>query len=133
MKKVLLNARQSLLFNKDNPWVKKTGRFDVTMDAFVGCEICELVCLLIIHGMKDSFPQLDFGLFRDDSISGYNKIPGPHLTKLRKDIEAFFKTLSLKITIETILRIVDFLDVTLDMQNKIQSPKLGNQMTKPYT
>eukprot|EP00111_Clytia_hemisphaerica_P006802 TCONS_00019646-protein len=42
--KIINHARQSLLFNNDEPWVKKGGQlFDVTMGAYDGAEVCELV------------------------------------------------------------------------------------------
>ena len=48
--KIILNARKSLLFNSNNPWMKKTGEnFDVAMSSFDGAEICELVHFLGGH------------------------------------------------------------------------------------
>ena len=47
--KIILNARKSLLFNSNNPWMKKTGeKFDVAMGSFDGAEICELVGLFLL-------------------------------------------------------------------------------------
>ena len=41
---VIRHARRSLLFNHGIPWVKKEEEnFDVTMGAYDGAEICELV------------------------------------------------------------------------------------------
>ena len=48
-KKIILNARKSLLFNSNNPWIKKTGEnFDVAMGLFNGVKICELVGLFLL-------------------------------------------------------------------------------------
>ena len=42
--KIILNARKLLLFNSNNPWMKKTGEnFDLAMGSFDRAEICELV------------------------------------------------------------------------------------------
>ena len=44
----ILHARKSLLFNKNEVWVKKDNPdFDVTMGSFDGAEVCELVGLYL--------------------------------------------------------------------------------------
>ena len=45
--KTVMDARKSLLFDKDTPWIKKDSNelFDVTMGSYDGAEICELVGL----------------------------------------------------------------------------------------
>ena len=42
---VIAHARRSLLFNNKEPWCKKdhNNLFDVTMGAYDGAEVCELV------------------------------------------------------------------------------------------
>ena len=38
------HTRKSLLYNNSEPWIKKdSGLFDVTMGAYDGAEVCELV------------------------------------------------------------------------------------------
>ena len=41
---IINHARKSLLYNGDETWMKKSSNlFDVTMGAFDGAEVCELV------------------------------------------------------------------------------------------
>ena len=40
---VINHARKSLLFDGSNTWIKKQGLFDVSMGAYDGAEVCELV------------------------------------------------------------------------------------------
>ena len=41
---VIIHARKSLLFDGSNTWIKKEGGlFDVSMGAYDGAEVCELV------------------------------------------------------------------------------------------
>ena len=41
LSKLILNARKSLLFNKNEVWVKKDNPdFDVTMVSFDGAKVC---------------------------------------------------------------------------------------------
>ena len=99
-KDIILNSRKSLLFNDQRPWIKKTGEFDVTMGAYDACELCELVGLLLIYDMRETFPSLNFGLYRDDGAAEHKKLPGPQMARLDKDIKALFKKHGLTATVE---------------------------------
>ena len=72
--------------------------------------------------MREEFPMLDFGLYRDDGLASHKRIPGPALDKLKKDIILLFKRNGLTITIETGMKIVDFLDITLDLSKENYKP-----------
>ena len=66
---IILHSRRSLLFSNNSAWSKKVGNiFDVSMGSFDGAEVCELVGLFILHQMKDAFPSIDFGLYREDGL-----------------------------------------------------------------
>ena len=72
--------------------------------------------------MKESFPMLDFGLYRDDGLACHKRIPGPTLEKIKKNIILLFKENNLNITIETGMKRVDFLDITLDLSKENHKP-----------
>ena len=42
---IVLNARKSLLFHNNSAWIKQSGSFYITLGAFDGAEVCELVGL----------------------------------------------------------------------------------------
>ena len=48
-KQIILNSRKTILFDNGKPWVKKDEVFDVSMGAFDGAEVAELVGLLMLH------------------------------------------------------------------------------------
>ena len=51
-KKIINHAKQLLLFNKQQTWIKKeTGLFDVTMGAYDGAEICGLVSSFLLYAL----------------------------------------------------------------------------------
>ena len=115
-------CRKTLLFNNSNPWVKKSEHnslFDVAMGANDSAEICELVGLYILNLVKDKFQNynLDFGLYRDDGLGCYKKIPGHNVATLEKEMHKLFKSLNLKIQLVTEQQQVDFLDVTFNITN----------------
>ena len=122
MMSTLLHARKSLLYNKQEPWVKKDSLFDVTMGAFDGAEVCELVGLFILSILQVEHPDLNIGLYRDDGLGVHRRIPGPALERKKKSIIQLFKDLGLQITIETNLNQVDFLDITLNLKEETYFP-----------
>ena len=92
------------------------------MGAYHGAEVCELVRLFILDMMKRKFPNINFGLYRDNGLGTHRRMPGPELERTKKNIVKAFKDIGLNITIETNMRQVDFLDVTLDLISDIYKP-----------
>ena len=111
-------ARKSLLFNQGNIWTKKGNNplFDVTMGSYDGAEICELVGLYLLNKLTTIVEKDQIGLYRDDGLLVVHNSNGPKLDRLRKNIIKLFKDESLNITIDTNLKVTDFLDVTLDLE-----------------
>ena len=120
---IIRHARKALLFSKPTsgstsiPWVKKDGLFDVTMGAPDGAEVCELVGLFLLKEVRDKFPDLDYGLYRDDGLANHRRIGGKKLDEIRKGLQQLFRSHGLRITIEPPnLTIVNFLDVKLSLE-----------------
>ena len=100
------------------------------MGSYDGAEVCELVGIYLLFLMKENFPTLDFGLYRDDGLGCYKNMPGPKMNKLKKDIFKLFKDQNLNITLDMNLIQVDFLDVSLNIQtNKFWPFKKQNSET----
>ena len=122
---IILHARKTLLFTNGQHWTKKTGdpKFDVTMGSFDGAELCELVGLFVLYRLSEKYGITTSGLYRDDGLCCFKNISGPQSEKIRKDlIKLFREEFNLKITIDTNLKVVNFLDVTLDLSNDIYKP-----------
>ena len=111
----ILHAKQSLLFNNGNPWQKRNSNtlFDVTMGSYDGAETCELVGCYLLSQLKQ-IPDIDIGLYRDDGLAVLNQNP-QKIEKVKKEICKIFARNDLRITIEANKKIVNFLDVTLDL------------------
>ena len=58
-KDIILQARKSLLFNKNQAWMKDGDTFDVTMGAYDGAEVCELVGSYILHQLASKYDKQD--------------------------------------------------------------------------
>ena len=61
---------KSFVFNNGEAYAKKgQNNFDVTMGAWDGAEIAELVGLYLLHQMSTNvFKANEFGLYRDDGL-----------------------------------------------------------------
>ena len=115
---ILMHCRKSLLFDGKNVWNKiRNPSFDVTMGSFDGAEICELVGLHLLQQMKDKFPDINFGLYRDDGLGSTMGINNSQLERMKKSIIQLYKGNDLNITIDMGLAQVDFLDITMNLEN----------------
>ena len=108
-----------MLFGQGKEWVKKgTDLFDVPMGCYDGAEVCELVGAYALSTLSESLKVSSVGLYRDDHDDGlgvFQDVSGPQADRLRKDIIRQFADLGLRITIQTNLKVTDFLDVTLNL------------------
>ena len=120
--KIIMNSRKTILFNNGEPWIKKNEVFDVSMGAFDGAEVAELVGLLILHKLRQAIPNIDFGLYRDDGLGSNEPMTGPKREQARKKIIKIMEELGLRTTIEFGLMKVDFLDVTMDLATDTFKP-----------
>ena len=131
-RKIIHHARKTILVTKDEIWVKNNDLFDVSMGAFDGAEIADLVGLLLLSKIKETLPKLDFGLYRDDGLAVYKSMRGIHIDKMKKDLHQLFGEHGLKITAEFRCHIVNFLDVTLNMIENAYKPYRKPNDTPSY-
>ena len=93
------------------------------MRSFDGAEICELVELFIQGSLENILCKRNFGLYQDEGLILLRKLNGQSKqTKRRKAISKIFKDIAFGIDIQTNLKEVDFLDVTLNLQNVTYCP-----------
>ena len=97
---------------------KGTGLFDVTMGCYDGAEICQLVGTFVLATITKAMPTASIGLYRDDGLGVLWDTPGSKADRIRKDLIKLFAEMGLKITIQTNLKVADFLDVTLNLSTR---------------
>ena len=62
---IMYHARISLLFSNEKPWIKRERNlFDVTMRAYDGAEVCELVGIFMLNRISEKYNKNDAGLYR---------------------------------------------------------------------
>ena len=117
---IIMHARRSLLLDKEVPWSKRnnTSLFDVSMGSYDGAEVCELVGLFVLHKLDQKFNNKKYvGPYRDDGLAAFRNMGPRTADKTRKLFVETFAEFGLKITIEANLKILNFLDVTLNLHS----------------
>lgn len=129
---IMVHARQPLLYYKQTPWCKKRhdNFFDVTTGSYDGAEVCELlVGSYLLHKLTIKFGN-NVGLYRDDGLAefkGIGKGKGKstaNRTHKKQICEIFTKNNHLKIMAAANSKIVDFLDVTLNLNTGLHMQNL---------
>ena len=129
---IILHAKQSLLYDENDAWIKRqsTNCFDVTMGSFDGAETCELVGTYLLNQLPKKIRD-SVGLYRDDGLGAFKETPR-QIEQIKKQICKTFSNNNLKITIEANKKVVDFLDVTLDLNKGTYEPYIKPNNTPLY-
>ena len=64
---IMYHTRKSLLLSNEKPWMKRERNlFDVTMGAYNGVKVCELVGVFMLHKISEKYNKNEIGSYRDD-------------------------------------------------------------------
>ena len=63
---------------------KDSGLFDVTMGAYDGAEVCELVGTFLLCELSLKYNKNNIGLYRDDGLAIFKNISCPKSEKVKK-------------------------------------------------
>ena len=72
--------------------------------------------------MGNILPKTNFGLYQNDGFILLGNLNGQRMNKKRKFLIKIFKDIDFSINIQTNLKKVDFLDVTLNLQHGTYHP-----------
>ena len=131
-RQIIINAKHSLLFSNGQPWRKSNSNslFDVTMGSYDGAETCEWVGCYLLSQLNE-IPGVDIGLYKDDGLAVLQQPPRA-TERIKKEICKIFRKCDLKITIEANKKVVNFLDVTLDLNTEKFKPHSKPSNTPLY-
>ena len=102
---------------------KKGGKlFDVTMGAYDGAEVCELVGCFLLSIVTQTNDKSNIGLYRDDGLAVFKSISGPQSEKIKKHFQQIFRENGLDIVIQCNMKTADYLDVTLNLNDFTYRP-----------
>ncbi|KAK3737000.1 hypothetical protein QZH41_006438 [Actinostola sp. cb2023] len=100
------------------------------MGSYDGAESCELVVCYMLSLLQTKHGAA-IGLYRDDGL-GFFKEPPREMEKIKKSICKIFKENELSITIEANKKVINFLDVTLDLNSGQYRPYMKPNNTLQY-
>ena len=116
--KWIFHCRRSLLFQENEPWIKKfnNGDVDVTIGSYNVVEVCELTELLMFNQLSKKFDK--------DSIwiSVFKNHNGCQYGKVRKEMIGSFKQHRLNLEIKCNLKTVDCSDKMFDLTTGLFKP-----------
>ena len=92
------------------------------MGAYDGAEVCELVGIFTFYQLSRKYNKSNIGLYGDDGLTVFKNISGPQAQKIKKDFQDKFCNNNLNIIVKCNLKIVDYLDVTLNLSDGSQKP-----------
>ena len=74
------------------------------------------------HQLSNIYNKKDIGLYRDDILAVFKNKSGQKVERIKKDFQIIFWENDLNIVIECNLKIVDYLDVTLNLLSNTYKP-----------
>ena len=80
-------------------------------------EICELVGISLLNKVSDLINKNNVRLYRDDGLTVFKNKSGQQLEKMKNNLQKLLKDFALKVIIESNLKIVNYLDVTLNLKD----------------
>ena len=130
-RETIFHARKSLLYNEGERWIKKqSNNFDVTMGSYDGAEVIELIGIFMLSLIGNKYNRNNIGLYRDDGLAVFKNTSGPQSEKIKKTFQKMFKNKGLDIIINCNMKIVNYLDVTLNLNDGSYRPyKKPNEET----
>ena len=96
--------------------------FDVTMGSYDGAEICEFFGTHLLLLLANTIDKKDSDLYRDDGLIILRNTNGQKMERIRKSVMKIFKDVGFKTEVKSNLKIVHFLDVTLNLRNECYGP-----------
>ena len=83
---------KSVLHKNNERWVKKgETNFDVTMSAYDGAEVCELIGILMLFLLSKHINKNHIGLYRDDGLAITKNTSGTEAKQLKRKLQKLFK------------------------------------------
>ena len=132
-RELYLHTKQSLLVNDGCTWVKKGPvNFDIAMGAYDGAEACDLVALFLLSKLQHL--PINVGAYRDDVLAVCSLTPS-QVEKVKQKMVLVFQEHGLRVTAVANTKVANFLDVTLDLTNKVHRPysKPGTHLEYVHT
>ena len=96
---------------------KGSDLFDVSMGAYDGAEVCELIGIFLLNLLGPQYDTKNIGLYRDDGLSLFKNCSGPQMEKIKKHLQKVLKNNGLDVIRECNMKVVNYLDITFNLND----------------
>ena len=119
---IIKHYRKTLLYYEDSIWIKKGegGNFNVSIGAYDGAEICELVRCVLLYSINKIIDPSSHGLY--DGLIIVDRGTPKKCDGIRKRLYKLFEEFGFRLDVTIDLKITDYLDVTLNLYSGTVSP-----------
>ena len=129
---IIVESKNSLLYGNGCHWSKKgDGNFDVAQGSYDGAECCDIVGLFMLSELEKEKLAAELGKFRDDGLGASDARPR-QVEKIKKKICEVYNKHGLQITVEANKKVVQFLDVELNLNEETFKPYIKQNDTPLY-
>ena len=126
----MLASRKTVLFYNNTTREKTTtDNFDVTMVSFDSAKIADLLGIYILDTLVRFLKLNNIGIYRDYGSISIPNSNGPRTSKIQEKSSY----MGLKIEISSNLKIVNFVDVTLNLNDNSYKPFSKPNAIRTYT
>ena len=128
----IMGCKTSLLYdNERNVWKKKgTTDFDITMGAYDGGECCDICVLFLLSKLQHI--NINIGAYKDDWLAA-SSLTSRQTDNIRKELDKVFKENGLTLDFVAVnKKIVNFLDITLNLETGLYEPYMKENNTILY-
>ena len=94
----------------------------MSVGAYDGAEVREFMDTYMLNLLSKKYNKKDFGLYRDDGLAILKNKSEPQSEQVKKNIQRIFKEHGLDIIIQCNMKIVNYLDVTFNLNNRTYKP-----------
>ena len=70
---------------------KEGGSFYVTIGAYDGAQVCELIGIYMLYLIRKKYNSKNIGLYRDDGLAVFKNVSEPASEKIKKQLQSLFK------------------------------------------
>ena len=127
---IIVAFKKSIQADNRRTWLKScVDNFDVPMGAYDSAQIADLIGIYVLDTFGCIVNLEQMGLYWDDRIIFITGSNGPKTSKIHKKIIRAFKLLGLRNEMGSNLKIVNFLDVTLNLDKGTFKPFSKSYLT----
>ena len=104
---------------KENHGLKnQSNNFDVAMGSYGGAEVCELIGIFMFSLIGNIYNHNNIRLYRDNGLTVFKNTSGPQSEKIKMTFQKMFKNKVLDIIINCNMKIVNYLDIMLNLNDR---------------